>query len=225
MTATTSPVPEPAGDAQYRRMQRHLSRRAIGVSLVSVAVVVTAVVSAPGRAPGLRHPGWVPLPSPQAGDPVEVCTAADLAKPVLTVMPAPRAVGRALVIHPSPDLEQLSPPDSSPTVSAQQAWEVMRREAPVAPTTAGSTQVLLGDLYATTPAVRTAGRQARPVFSHRLVWAIYDSHQPARLESRGAAASQAACYFESAVFYVDALTGRPLVAEVYPPVSDPSTAV
>lgn len=211
MTGGGSPVAGPPPDAQYERMQRHLSRRALGVSLVSVAVGVTAVLSAPGRSGGLHPRALVPLPP---GQPAERCTAADLAKPTVTVMPTPRAVTSPVVIHPGPDLERLSPPDGNPAVAPSEAWAVMRRKAPLAPTTAGSTSVLLGDLYAASPAVE-----------HRLVWVIYDVHQPESLPSSDPAAAPPACYFESAVFYVDAMTGQPLVAEVFPPVTDPATAV
>lgn len=221
MTRCSAPPPAGPGDAQYKRLQRHLSRRAVGVSLVSVVVGVIAVLSVPGRSGPLRQQVWVPV----AGPPAQPCTQADLSKPSVTVMPTPEEVTRPLVIHPGPDLEQLTPPDAVPAVAAAEAWAVMRSKTPVTPTTAGSIRVLLGDLYASTPAVERPGRQARPVFSHRLVWAIYDSHQPARMQGYDSSSVGPPCYFESAVFYVDALTGRPLVAEVFPSVADPATAL
>ncbi len=225
MTRGSSRLSSRPVDVQYERMRRHLSRRAVGVSLLSVAVGVGVLLSVPGLPGPLHQQVWVPMAGPAFETPAQSCTAADLAKPGLTVMPTPRQVTRPLTVHPGPDFEQLTPPDAAPVVAASQAWAVMRSRAIVAPTTAGSTQVLLGDLYASTPVVETPSRQALPVFSDRLVWAIYDSHQPARLAGSAPGTASPACYFESAVFYVDALTGRPLVAEVFLSPMDPASTI
>lgn len=223
MTITGSPVTSPPSDPQYERMHRRVARRAVGLSLVSIAAGVAALVvttgwSVPVERQVISRPS---LPGPVAG--TDGCRATDLAKPALTTMPAPRVVTVPLTIRPAPDFERLSPPDGSPAVAASQAWSVMRRDRAVAPTTAGSAEVLLGDLSAATPAVVRPGRPARPMFAHRLVWAIYGHHQPERPSGGGAA--DAPCYFESTVFYVDAMTGRPLVAEVFPPAAGPTAAV
>lgn len=208
-------------DIQYELAHRRAARRAVGLTVVSVAVGVAAMFAVLAGAGPLEEeiiarPGGA-APIPAAGG----CTAADLAKPALTTMPSPQVVTSPLTIRPGPDVERLSPPDASPAVDAARAWSVMRRDRAAAPTTAGSTQVLLGDLYAATPALLEPGRPARPLYTHTLVWAIYGRHQPEPPSTR---IGGVPCYFESTVFYVDATTGRALVAEVFPPVAGPSVA-
>ncbi|HET9077112.1 MAG TPA: hypothetical protein VFN68_09275 [Acidimicrobiales bacterium] len=210
----------PPDDAQYERMHRRLARRAAGLSLVCILVGVAAVFAVSGGAgpaPGLVARLAVPVP----GSATDGCSAGDLAKPALISMPSPQVVTSPVTIRPAPDVERLSPPDTQPVVTARRAWSLMRTHKDLVPSSAGSTQVLLGDLYAATPAVVEPGRPARPVFTHTLVWAIYGRHQP---EAPAAGTSDSPpCYFESTVFYVDATTGRPLVAEVFPPATHPSS--
>lgn len=221
MTGGGTPAPGPPPDIQYEWMQRRAARRAAGLTVVCVVVGVVAIFAVAGRPGAPAREVIHRPPAPSAGP--DGCTATDLAKPALTAMPTPQVVTAPLTIRPAPDVERLSPPDSSPAVAATRAWGVMRGTRSVAPTTAGSAQVLLGDLYAATPAVESPGRPSRPVYTHTLVWAIYGHHQP-EPPSSGAGAD-APCYFESTVFYVDAMTGRPLVAEVFPPWSQlPSVA-
>lgn len=223
MTGAGPPVSAPPPDPQYERMHRRVARRAVGLSVISIAVGVAALMVTTGWSLPVDREVIHRQQAPGSSAPADGCRTADLAKPAVTTMPAPVVVTAPVTIRPGPDLERLSPPDGSPAVAASRAWELLLRDRAVAPSTAGSTEVLLGDLYAATPAVLTPGRPARPVFDHTLVWAIYGRHQPER-PSAGEAAD-APCYFESTVFYVDARTGRALVAEVFPPALDPTSAV
>ena len=211
----------PPPDIPYERAHRRSARRAVGLTVVSVAVGVAAIFAVVGGTGPLEEEIITRPAGPGPGPAVGGCTAADLAKPALTTMPAPEVVASPMTIHPGPDVERLSPPDSTPAVGPARAWSVMRRDRRAEPTTAGSTQVLLGDLYAATPALVEPGRPARPVYTHTLVWAIYGRHQPEPPSTR---AGGVPCYFESTVFYVDAMTGRPLVAEVFPPDTGPGVA-
>jgi hypothetical protein len=233
---------EPMVDPSYDQMRRHLGRRAalvVGTALVITACVLfsmsSEVVSGLGGRARLAPLGLglfgAPSSTVPTGGDTAACTAADLVKPRMTAMPAPEVVSAPLVVQPAPDLEQLSPPDSLPEVSASQAWSSVRRAGVVVPTTAGSAEVLLGDLYAATPAIIEPDNSAKPVYTHTLVWAIFGRHQP-ELSSggpplpRGSAATRMGpvCVFESTMFYVDALTGKSLVAEVFPPYSDPQVS-
>ena len=221
MTGGGPPTAGPPPDTLYETAHRRAARRALGLTVVSLAAGVAAifsVVSGPGGLPTeiIARPA-----GPAPGPAVDGCTAADLAKPDLSTMPTPRVVTSPVTIRPGPDVEQLTPPDAAPAVSAARAWSVMQRERRATPTTAGSAQVLLGDLYAATPALVVPGRPAQPVYTHTLVWAIYGRHQPEPPSRRAGVP----CYFESTVFYVDAITGRPLVAEVFPPAAGVATAV
>ncbi len=208
-------------DALYETAHRRAARRALGLTVISLAAGVAAIFSVVSGSGGLSTEIIAGPPGPAPGPAVEGCTAADLAKPALLTMPAPQVVTSPVTIRPGPDVERLTPPDAAPAVSASRAWSVMERERKATPTTAGFAQVLLGDLYAATPALVVPDRPARPVYTHTLVWAIYGRHQPEPPSSRSAAP----CYFESTVFYVDAITGRPLVAEVFPPAAATATAV
>lgn len=207
----------------YQLLARRSRLTAVMVAAVSVVLAV-AVLSWRGRPPAsAARDAMAPAAAIPAGS-VAGCTRSDLSAPQVRDMPLPEVVTATLVIHPDPDLERLSPPDSLPRISAAAAWTTMARHGWPVPTTAGSAQIILGELFATTPALVGPGNTALPIYSHTLVWAIYGVHQPEASASRSGAADPP-CYFESTVFYVDAQSGRPLEGEVFTPPGAVSPAV
>ena len=186
---------------------------AVAVTVLSVVAAV-AVMLSPGRQPvSAARDAMVPasaVPSAPPGG----CRLSDLSAPSLKDMPLPRVVSAPVVIHPDPDFEQLAPPDALPRISAARAWQEMWQQGWRQITSEGPVEVLLGDLYAATPALIGPGATDLPIYRDRLVWAIYGAHQP-EPPARTASDSGPPCYFESTVFYVDALSGRPLEGEVF----------
>ena len=131
-------------------------------------------------------------------------------------MPHPVVVTTPLVLVPAPNLERLSAPDSKTTITAAQAWAALTRSAFYADRGTGSVELLLGDLYAQTPARITSG----PIYTHTLVWALYGQHEPifpicGPVRPAGAAVTTPPCFFGSTVSYVDATTGQPLFTESF----------
>jgi hypothetical protein len=194
---------------------------AVAVSVVSVVAAV-AVLLSPGRQPASAARDAMVPASAVPFAPPGGCRLSDLSAPSVKDMPLPRVVAAPVVIHPDPDFERLAPPDALPRVSAARAWQEMWQQGWRQVTSAGSVEVLLGDLYATTPALIGPGATDQPIYSDRLVWAIYGAHQP-ELPAGAARQSGPPCYFESTVFYVDALTGRPLEGEVFTADASPSS--
>lgn len=89
MTGGGSLAPGAPPDIQYELAHRRVARRAVGITVVSVAVGVAAMFAVLAGAGPLEEiisrPGGA-APVPAAGG----CTAADLAKPALTTMPSHR---------------------------------------------------------------------------------------------------------------------------------------
>ena len=95
------------------------------------------------------HPELWSAPSPSQA---AVCSPADLEGPKLATMPAPTIVTRSLTPISGPNLEELSPPDATTTVTADQAWSTLTNTGLNLPAATGTVQLLLGDLFAQTPA-------------------------------------------------------------------------
>jgi hypothetical protein len=202
-------------DIDYESLRRR-SRRLAAFYLAAGLVLGMVVLRVPHRPSALvARDAMVPATVIPA-TPIAGCTKADLTAPSRRTMPLPQVVVEPLIVHPAPDIQRLSPPDLLPRVSAAQAWSVMGRNGWPDPTTAGPAQVLLGDLYAATPATIWADQTSHPIYTHTLVWAIYAAHQP-EPPTVPPQAADPPCYFESTVFYVDAVTGRPLEAELFAP--------
>ena len=218
---------ETVHDRHYDLLRRRSGSRAVAVMLASLAVggsvFMAGFMAGPGflglsSASGLA-PVSVIAPSPPGG-----CTRGDLAKPALTSMPLPEVVAAPVTVHPAPELERLSPPAGAPRVSAGRAWEAMRDRGFTNLTADGPVHVVLGDLFSAGPLVAGPHRAPRPLFDHVLVWAVYGVHQP-EVPARPPGAGDPPCYFESTVFYVDAVTGRSLAAEVFVPSDGGGAAV
>jgi hypothetical protein len=166
------------------------------------------------------------------------CTAADLDAPPMRTMPDPTIVGQSLVLQPRPDLQELSPPDSQASITAAQAWTTLMINGDE-PLATGAVQLLLGDLYAYTPASiqnyvwpptsSNPDTDIKPDYTHTLVWALYSQDQPARPGGGGgggggpplsgttvATVGGPPCFFYTAISIVDATTGKLLFSEGLP---------
>lgn len=155
-------------------------------------------------------------------------------------MPSPETITHTIVLQPAPDLQRLSPPDTTPNFTAAQAWATLTNNGLDKPAATGKVQLLLGDLYSQTPATiqnyswpptsSNPDTNALPVYTHTLVWALYSQHQPVVGTGGGTLAGpptepghssttapQPACFFESTVSYIDATTGKALFSETFPP--------
>jgi hypothetical protein len=131
-------------------------------------------------------------------------------------MPRPIVVTTTLVLVPGPNLERLSAPDSNAAITAAEAWAALTSHALYAYRGTGPLQLLLGDLYAQTPARIGSG----PIYTHTLVWALYGQHEPifpigGPIRPAGAAVTPPPCFFGTTVSYVDATTGQPLFTESF----------
>jgi hypothetical protein len=206
-----------AADHQYERMHRRLARRALFVCGASLLVALVVFATATPRS-ATTYRGAMASTSTLAFAASDGCTRADLARPHRLDMPIPEAVAKTLLVRPAPDVEQLSPPQNDPQVSAAEAWSAALRDGFGDPSSSGSAQILLGQLYAATPAIVQPDHTSRPVYTHTLVWAVFSSHQPEPV-ARGSSPSVGGppCYFESTMLYIDAATGHALVGEVFPP--------
>lgn len=202
-------------DVRYESLRRRSRRLAVFYLVAGLALGVLVWRIPHTSSASVARDAMVPatvIPT----TPIVGCTRRDLSAPSMRTMPLPQIVAEPLVVHPGPDVQRLSPPNLLPRVSAAEAWSVMSRNGWPDPTTAGPVQVLLGDLYSATPATIWADQTAHPIYTHTLVWAIYAAHQPERPRDPASAADPP-CYFESTVFYVDAVSGRPLEAELFAP--------
>lgn len=172
------------------------------------------------------------------------CTSADLNAAPVKTMPSPETVTQTMVIQPAPNLQRLSPPDATPNITSAQAWATLTNNGLDRPTATGKVQLLLGDLYSQTPATiqnytwpptsSNPDTNARPIYTHTLVWALYSQHQAVVGTGGGSLAGPPtrqggeptptattipgpACFFESTVSYIDATTGKALFSETFPP--------
>ena len=160
-----------------------------------------------------------------------VCSASDLEGPKLTGTPAPTVITHTLTLLSGPNLEQLSPPGGRARVTAAEAWSVLTNGGLNRPAASGAVQLLLGDLYALTPARESQdGANAQPIYTHTLVWALYGQRQPvhpiggpapvpggpAPMPGTPAASRvEPPCFFETVVSYLDATTDQLLFTEVF----------
>jgi hypothetical protein len=90
-----------------------------------------------------------PTTGPPASTTTRACTQADMDTPPITVMPAPETLTSAMTLDSGN--ETLSPPDSQPKVTAEQAWSKVTASG-FGPRQSGKARILLADLYAKTPA-------------------------------------------------------------------------
>ena len=149
-------------------------------------------------------------------------------------MPNPSVVSRPFVLDVGSNLERLSPPTSPAKVAATSAWATMTNNGLDGPVTTGTTELLLGDLYAQTPAAiqnyvwpptsAHPDTHSQAIYTDTLVWALYSQYQPVapigppRTSTASAGDTQVPdCQYESTVSYVDATTGNVLFSEEFPP--------